>query len=82
MSHRDLTKRMEFDFIKKIRLAVKIWLIRNEWLSKTLKSELKKTIYRYVSKDCLFTLNINILLKEIRLTKFRYYIYLLFTYFK
>ena len=54
--------------------------MRNRLSSKVLKSELKRTIYRYISKNCLFTFNINNILKEVRLTKLYYYTYLISTY--
>ena len=37
-------------------------------------------MHRFISEDCLFTFNINKLLKGIRLIKLRYYIYSVSTY--
>ena len=71
---------MEFDFIKKGKIAAKTWLIRNRWFSKVIKSDLIRIIYRCINENCSFTLNINKSLKGIRLTKFRYHTYPVSTY--
>ena len=73
MSHTNLTEGMEFDSIKEGRIAAKTWLVRNGWSSKVVKSGPIRTMYRCINEDCLFTLNINKSLKEIRLTKLRYH---------
>ena len=80
MSQTDLTEGMEFDFMQQAKLAATIWLVRNGLSSKVLKSEPRRTIYRYIIKDCSFTLNINSSLKGVRFTKLCHYIYLISTY--
>ena len=71
---------MEFDFIQEAKLAAIIWLVRNRLSSKVLKSEPRRIIYRYINKNCSFTLNINSLLKGVRFTTFYYYTCLISTY--
>ena len=75
MSDVELRVEMVFDSVKKVRMVVQTWLLRNEWFFKVLISNAKRFIYRYKDKDYSFILKINVLSKETRFIKLIHYTY-------